>query len=558
MPAAAEDVVIVGAGIGGLAAAALLAARGLKVTVVERQATPGGKARQVEVAGARIDAGPTVFTLKRVFEELFDDCGATLADEVALSEVSTLARHSWPAGSRLDLHRDPAQSFDAIARFAGRPEAEAYRRFAAEAARIWTTLEASFLRRQKTGPIGLTMRLGLHRLGELQAVRPYESLWRALGGHFRDPRLVQLFARYATYCGCSPLRAPATLMLIAHVEAAGVWRVDGGLFQVATVLARLAMRQGALIRYATPATSILVERGRAAGVQLADGEQLRSAHVIANADPAALAAGQFGAAARATARPTAPSQRSLSALTWMALADTGDAPLSHHNVAFSGDYPREFRDIEAGRLPTDPSVYLCALDRSESDTPTGPERLQIIVNAPARADCAPLSPKEIEQCETAMLTSLRSSGLSLRLQPGRHVSVTPTDYASLFPSTGGALYGRASHGWAGSFLRPGSRTRIPGLYLAGGATHPGAGVPMAALSGRLASEALLQDLARAKVSAPARASMSPSAPAATPGGMSTPSPTMAASASPLSPSSARSSRPIIWPPASSARTTMWR
>jgi 1-hydroxycarotenoid 3,4-desaturase len=324
-----------------------------------------------------------------------------------------------------------------------------------------------------------------------------------------------------------------------------VWQVAGGLSRVAEALERLAVKRGALVRYGVSADEILIERGRAAGVRLAGGEQLRASHVIANADPSALGEGLFGPEARRAVRPTSPAARSLSSLTWMLVAEGDGTPLAHHNVFFSADYAREFEDIEQGRLPAAPTAYVCAQDRGAGAEPAGPERFQVIVNAPARADSAPPTAMEIERCESAMLSSLRSGGLSLRWTPDARVRVTPTDYARLFPSTGGALYGRASHGWAGSFLRPGSRTRIPGLYLAGGATHPGAGVPMAALSGRLASEALLEDLSRSIARAPARASTGRSPPVAMPGGMSTPFPTTGATASPSSPSSALSSRPTM-------------
>jgi 1-hydroxycarotenoid 3,4-desaturase len=539
---AMTDVVIIGAGMGGLSAAALLAARGLSVCVVEKEADVGGKIRRLDVAGTAVDAGPTVFTMRRLFEELFNDCGADFGSSVGLSAITTLARHAWPDGSQLDLFADRQASFDAIADFAGRADARAHATFSAESARIWSTLEDSFLRRQRTNPIGLTFRLGLARLPELQAVRPYESLWSALGRRFQDQRLVQLFGRYATYCGCSPFKAPATMMLISHLESAGVWRVDGGLHQVARAVAELSQRHGARFRHGTAVRRILLEHGRAAGVELATGERIAARRVIANCDPTALADGLFGEGVRRAVGGTSARTRSLSAVTWMLHAEAEGPPMAHHNVVFSADYPREFAEIGAGRLPADPTVYICAQDRSDDRPTVGPERLQIIVNAPATADHSPLSEPEIDRCESAMLNSLRSTGLSLRWTPDARVRVTPTDYAKLFPSTGGALYGRASHGALGSFLRPGSRTRIPGLYLAGGATHPGAGVPMAALSGRLASEALISDLMQG---APrARDSMSTSRPAAMPGGMSMPSPTMAASASPSLPSSARSSRLI--------------
>jgi 1-hydroxycarotenoid 3,4-desaturase len=533
---ATDHVVVLGGGIGGLAAAALLSARGLRVTLLERQAHLGGKLRQVEAGGRMIDAGPTVFTLAHVFEEIFSACGSNLRDEVRLRPADVLARHAWADGSRLDLFADPSQTIEAIGAFGGLEEARAYQRFAAEAARIHATLAEAFMWRPRTNPIGLTFRLGLRRLPELQATRPYETMWKALRAHFRDPRLVQLFARYATYCGADPFRAPATLMLIAHVETSGVWLVEGGLSRLADALARIATRHGAAMRTGAEVAEILVEGGAAAGVRLASGELIRADAVVANCDPSAIGAGRMGPAASRAVRAVPAHARSLSSLTFMGFGTSGGFPLQHHNVFFSGDYAAEFADLRAGRLPRAPTVYLCAQDRGpDGGFDGGPERVQIIVNAPATGDGPAPAQGELDECETAMWTCLRRSGLSFRPVSSGLRRVTPADYERLFPSTGGALYGRASHGWAASFLRPGSRSRLPGLYLAGGACHPGPGVPMAAASGRLASETLLQDLA----------SMQRSRPAATPGGMSMPSPTTASTVSPSSPSSAASSRPIM-------------
>lgn len=544
-----QPVIVIGAGIGGLAAAALMAARGLDVTVLEAAESVGGKARRLPVDGRLVEAGPTVFTLKPVFEALFDRCGASFDSAVTAHPLRRIAHHRWSGGASLDLVADREANADSIGQFAGVAEAHGYRAFAAEARHIWDTLAGSFIDRPQTNPIGLSWRLGLRRLADLRATRPYETLWSALCGHFRDPRLVQLFARYATYCGCSPFRAPATLMLIAHVESLGVWQVDGGIRAVAEALAALARRHGARIRTGTRVGAIETARGRVTGVRLSSGEHLPATAVVANCDPAALADGRFGAGVQHATRRVRPADRSLSALTWMLVAEAEGLDDSHHTVVFSDDYAREFADLEAGRPPAAPSVYLCAQDRRCGAGPhAGPERFQIIVNAPARADINPLSPEDLARCETAMMNCLRSGGLSLRWNDGQRVLVTPTDYSSLFPSTGGALYGRVSHGPLGAFRRPGSRSRIPGLYLAGGGTHPGAGVPMAAISGRLAAEALICDLAKRRsriFAARGPASTSPSGLAATPGGMSTASPTAAATALPSSPSSARSSPPIM-------------
>ncbi len=513
-----DRVVIIGAGIGGLVSAALLAARGLDVTVCEAASASGGKMRQVDTGGALVDGGPTVFTLRGVFDEIFDACGASFDTEVALSPAHILARHAWGT-DRLDLFADPEQSADAVAAFAGPAEAAGFRAFHAEAAHIHRTLDKPFMRRGKTNPLGLTWRMGMAGISDLFSIRPYETLWSALGDHFRDPRLRQLFGRYATYAGSSPFRSPATLMLIAHVEASGVWLIDGGMHALARALETLARRHGARFRYQAPVREIVVERGRAGGVVLGSGERISASRMIFNGDPTALATGLLGNASRHATRAVAARDRSLSALVWTARVKADGFPLVRHNVFFSPDYAAEFAALDARKVPTDPTVYLCAQDRGDTGLTNGlaGERIQIIVNAPANGDTHTLTQAEIAICTTQMLASVARAGLSLDMPPEHTVLTTPADFHRLFPSTGGALYGRASHGWAASFRRPGARTSIPGLYLTGGATHPGAGVPMAALSGRQAAASLIRDLGSTSLSM--RRAM--------PGGISTPSATTA-------------------------------
>lgn len=499
-----ERVVVIGAGVGGLVAAALLAAHGRDVTVVEACGGPGGKLRAIDVGGMPVDGGPTVFTMRGLFEEIFAVCGGSLDDHLAMRPAATLARHAW-GDARLDLHADPAASEAAIGDFAGADAVRGYRAFRAEAKRLFEALDRPFLRGTKTDPITLGWRMGARGLPDYLNLRAYTSMWRALGRYFADPRLRQLFGRYATYCGSSPFACPATLMLIAHVEASGVWLVEGGMHRLAFALEALGRANGVRFRYDAPVAGILVEHGRATGVRLASGERIAAGAVVCNADPAAIAAGAFGQAARHATRPVAPARRSLSALVWTARATARGFPLARHTVFFSDDYPAEFAALAAGRLADVPSVYVCAQDRTDGGgEAAADERLQIIVNAPATGDGAPLSPVEIDRCTQAMLKAVSRAGLSLSLAPST-VLTTPADFARLCPSTGGALYGPASHGWAASFRRQGSRTRIPGLYCAGGSTHPGAGVPMAALSGRLAVECLLRD--RASTSGWTRAAM---------------------------------------------------
>lgn len=511
-------IAIIGAGIGGLVSAALLAARGAQVIVLEKESWVGGKARRVAVDGAEIDGGPTVFTLRDVFDEVFAQCGANLDDYITARPAEIIARHAWSETERLDLFADPLRSEDAIGVFAGAEAARGYRNFRHEAQRIFEVLEEPFLRGDKAStPLPMMRKIGFTRMGDMLAMRPFDGLWDALGEHFKDPRLRQLFGRYATYCGSSPYLAPATLMLIAHVEARGVWLIDGGIHALARALAKLAEAQGAVIRLEAPVTEITTQAGRTSGVKLASGEMIEADAVILNGDPNALGELRFGRKASFAADPVPPPKRSLSAMVWYAHAATqGSFPLTHHNVFFSPDYAREFAEIAKSRPPSDPSVYLCAIDRParEADNAALPagtrERIQIIVNAPANGDNHSYPPEEIEQCTKAMRKSLERCGLSLE-QDAPQIVMNPRAWEGLFPSTGGALYGRASHGWAASFQRQGPKTKLKGLYCTGGATHPAAGVPMAALSGLLAVKVIAQDLA----------SMKTSHRVVTPGGMST-------------------------------------
>ena len=469
-------VVVIGAGIGGLVAAALLAARGRQVMVLERAATSGGKVRTVRVGDAEIEAGPALLTMRDVFDAVFDAAGTTLDAHVTLRRQGVLARHVFADGSRLHLPAEGAA--DAVGRFAGGEVARGYRAYADRARRVFEALEGPMLRSAQPSRLGLAA--AAPALGRL----PFVTLWDALGEYFPDPRLRGVFARAAVYVGSSPLQAPATLMLVSHIERLGAWSVEGGMGRLIAALEWLARAKGAEVRHGAEVREVIVESGRAVGVRLADGEAVAAGAVIVNADAASLPAGRLGAVAARAVEAVPAARRSFSAVTW-AVRGRVSGEVAAQTVFHPSDPTAEYAEIAyRGRLPRNPAVTLWA---------QGGDRLLVSVNAPARADVAPIPAEAVDALDTTVFGGMRGAGLEIE-RDGQDVT-TPDAFERMFPGTGGALYGPAAQGWQAAFNRPGARTRLPGLYLAGGGTHPGAGMAMAALSGRFAAARVIEDRA---------------------------------------------------------------
>jgi 1-hydroxycarotenoid 3,4-desaturase len=288
-------------------------------------------------------------------------------------------------------------------------------------------------------------------------------------------------------------------MLIAHVERSGVWLVDGGMHALPRSLAALAAACGARFHYGADVREVVARSGKVVAIRLAGGEEVPTETAIVNGDVAAVAAGLFGPAAARGVPGQSPRRRSMSAVTWSLVAKTAGLPLVRHTVFYAPESRSEFQDaLRQRRLPRQPSVYLCAQDRGGTDGPPVQknERLLCVVNAPANGDQGGPDEAELQAFEVAVFGLMGRCGLQIEREPALSVRHTPVDFEALCPGTGGALYGAVSHGWSAAFRRSGARTALPGLYLAGGSVHPGAGVPMAALSGHLAAQRVISDHSR--------------------------------------------------------------
>lgn len=484
-------ILVVGAGMGGLATAIRLAAAGCSVRIVERMEAPGGKMRTVPSPAGPADAGPTVLTMRHQFDALFALAGERMEDHLKLIPEPIVARHWWPDGSTLDLHSDRAASVQAVRAFAGADEAAAFNRLSLVAGELFERFEDPVMEAAKPS-LGGSARAALGATHLFPAITPGATLARSLVRRFRDPRLRQLFGRYATYVGGFPSSTPAMMQLIWHAEESGVWHVKGGMHRLAQALADLAGRLGVSIEYGADVQRLELQSGRIHAVQLADGIRIAAPLVIFNGDPRALFTGELGRGPIRAVKKSAVEPRSLSARVWAFAAEATGPDLIHHNVFFGADPAEEFGPIAKGEAPEDPTLYVCAQDRGGSAAPTGLERFEIIENAaPTNIE----TEGERDACQKRVFSRLRDHGLRFSPTPGPDAVTLPADFAKMFPGSLGSIYGRSPHGMMSAFQRPTARTLIPGLYLAGGGVHPGAGIAMAALSGKHAADTIMTDLA---------------------------------------------------------------
>ena len=499
---------VIGAGMGGLSTALRLAHAGCQVTVFDAMPHVGGKMRQVPSAAGPIDAGPTVVTMRHVFDELFQTLGLRLEDHVTLTQDDILARHFWPDGSALDFHANLEETLSAIDRFSGSKARGEFLKFHQDTAALFSAFEGPMMLRADPRQTDLTLTV-LKSPHLLRAMAPHQTLAQAIFKRFSDPRLAQVFARYSTYVGGNPYLSPALLSLIWQSEAAGVWRVKGGVHQLARAMQNIGQSMGVEFQLGQSIEAITKDADHVTGVTLSDGRHVAADIVVFNGDPRAIHIGLLGQdhAPRVTRAQVEP--RSLSAYVWSFASRAWGKTLAHHNVFFGDDQRNEFDPIENGALPRDPTLYICAQDSGlNSNTDTALQRFEIIMNgAPTEAP----TEREVAACRHLTFQTLADRGLIFPDPIPDSALMTPQDFATMFPASRGSLYGLSPHGMTAALKRPRARTSLKGLYLAGGGTHPGAGIPMACLSGRHAAEAILTD----------HALTLPSRPTAMRGGIST-------------------------------------
>lgn len=486
-------VVVIGAGVGGLAAAARLAVAGHEVTVFERADTVGGKlgryVHETTAGSFHFDTGPSLLTLPEVFIELFEATGAKLDEYLDLVPLDPIVRHVFPGGGpALDSCADPATFAARIGAAFGDRAAADWQRLWRRAGRVWDASARDILRRSIDSPLDLAAMAW--RLGDLAAIGPGRTL-RGLGRrHLRDPRLRMLLDRYATYTGADPRRAPAALVAVPYAELAfGGWYLRGGLGTLADALLSRCLDLGVVVQTGAVVTRVDAAGGRVHGVRLAGVTTPVPADVVvANVD------------ALTVYRDLLPSPRRLAGLADRSLAGfmlllgvEGSSGLAHHTVFFPHDYDAEFdavfgdpgRGVRA-RPALDPTMFVTVAD-DPTVRPAGHEAWFVLVNAARHGSSASSvdwrRPGLAEAYADRILDTLAERGTDVRDRLLFREIRTPADLDTATGAPGGAIYGTA-----GRLLRPANRGPVHGLFLVGGSSHPGGGLPMVALSAQIVAE----------------------------------------------------------------------
>ena len=478
-----RKILVIGAGLGGLATAIRLARAGHGVEVWEKNDGPGGKVKELRIGDIRWDTGPSLLTMPHVLRELFAACGERMEDHLDLVRLESACRYFWSDGTVVDEN----------SAFWAQPEVA---RFLEYARGIYELSGEAYLNH----PPGDFWRAfaprnwpKLRHLGKIATTR---TLAAEVERRISDPHLQHIFLRFATYNGSSPYLTPATFNIIPYVEAEfGAWYVRGGMAKIAEALHALALRQGVTFRFNTTATGWDETEATAQ-----DDFRGKADFLVCNADVLSAQTGFLSGIStpQAQEKILRPPLSTSGFILFLGVRGS-DPRLGHHNIFFSDHYRNEFAEIHEQKLiPTEPTIYISISSRTDSGhAPEGHDNYFVLVNAPARDPKQPWTETEARGYRDLVIKRLARFGFSDL--PERIVAeriFTPSDFAARDLAHHGALYGWASHSIRTSLFRP--PLRAPGarnVFFVGGTTHPGGGIPLALLSGKMVAELIQREAA---------------------------------------------------------------
>lgn len=498
------QVAVIGGGLGGLAAAATLASRGYKPIIFDKNAWFGGKAAVLEEEGFRFDMGPTILTVPTVLERIFGEAGKDVSDYMELVRLDPQWRCFFDDGGVLDLVENVDQMKKNVAAFSpSTRSAQGYEDFIKLSERLHDISDKFFFWKSVESirdTMNLKQQMDPKTLSDVLALRMGSTVAETIRKQVPDERVAQMLDHFTQYVGSSPYNAPAVLCSIGHMQTdLGVWYPMGGTRAVPVALKKLAEEQGAEFRSDTRVAKIVRAGDRVVGVETETGEHIACSAVVSNMDSIRTYKELVGGSVGEKYAKQKRYEPACSGVVLYLGLNKRYEHLAHHDFVFSRDAEEEFDAIyEKGEPAPDPTAYIAAPAGTEPGVaPEGGEALYILVHTPYLRPHHDWS-KMLPDYRKVILDKLaRTAGMEdLEDRIVFEKALTPQDIHDRYNVLNGAIYGLASHGRFFGAFKPGNRSRdIDGLYLCGGAAHPGPGMPMAMMSGWIAADSLDQDFA---------------------------------------------------------------
>jgi phytoene desaturase len=478
-----KKAVVIGSGVGGLAIAIRLAARGHRVTVLEANARPGGKLAEIRSRGYRFDAGPSLFTLPHLVDELFTHCGENPEAYFRYDKLESICRYHYEDGTIINAWQDIDAFADELENKTS-DTGKSLRAFLGKSRILYELTAPVFIFRSFHRLSTFFSRDFIRALLRIHRLSSLSTMHRVITAHFNDSRVLRLFDRYATYNGSDPFVAPGTLNVIPYLEhCLGAYFPYGGMHSITQSLVGLAEKMGVTLQFNAAAEEIIIKDGRAGGVR--HGGTVHTADLVVS-DVDIVKAYELMPGYELPSKYI-KQERSTSALIFY-WAMRGELPaLDLHNIFFSEDYRAEFRHLFREKsICHDPTVYVFVSSlKVKGDAPAGGQNWFVMINAPENVGQDWKAFRE--EARRDILSKLnRMLGTSLGDNILFEQVLDPVEIESRTSSFRGSLYGISSNSRLSAFSRhPNFSRKVRGLYFVGGSVHPGGGIPLCLASAKI-------------------------------------------------------------------------
>jgi len=489
---------VVGAGIGGMSAAARLAKQGHQVTVFENSDQSGGKCRTEWFGDYAFDTGPSLLTLPAVFRDLFLKTGKRIEHVLDISPVDPAFNYNFADGSKVTFpNLSNPKTYQEIEKSFGISASQSWRQIIERSEKMWEASRDSFIESELTSIWPLLLRKNL--INQINQISPFTSL-RSLSEKLNlDPHLKMIIDRYATYTGSDPRSAPAVLLTIAFVESTfGAWHIKGGIGQLSVALEQRCRDLGVDFEFKSLVTKIVVEQNKVKGLVLSDGKIIKTDLVVSNSDAEYTFNSLIGSevsSARGERRKLKSATKSLAGFSLLLGLDNSKSKpvdVDHHNVYFPENYDLEFDQIFTQKVPvTDPTIYLCAPKDSSMVKGADKEAWFVLVNAPRHEPESGWDWKDGgQEYAQKIISKMDDLGLNVTNRLDFMEYRTPADLENYAMAPGGSIYGTSSNSPVSAFLRARNRSKVKGLFCVGGSAHPGGGLPLVGISAEIVAKAI--------------------------------------------------------------------